>query len=342
MATGYVYDPLFLEHDDAHHPENARRLKAIMERLDSSGMLARLVSIPAVDVPRQALLAVHEASYVDLVRRASETGRGYLDLDTYLSRGSYAAAIRAAGAVCEATRAVLRGDVQSCFALVRPPGHHALPSRQMGFCLFNNVAVAARDALQSGAVARVLIADFDVHHGNGTADVFAVDPDVLYFSTHQYPHYPGTGPTEDTGRGAGRGTTVNVPLPAGAGDQALARAFAEVLVPVSRRFRPELILVSAGYDAHWRDPLASLQVSVQGFAYLVRVLKDLAGELCSGRLVLALEGGYDPEALSHAVLATLAVLAGEQPVDPLGPAPYPEVPVESVLARVRAIHRLEP
>ncbi len=336
MATGYVYDPLFLAHDIEHHPENSARLVSTMQTLEQSGILRRLVAIPTADVPPQVLTAVHDPLYVDLIRRRSEGGGGWLDLDTYVSRASYAVALRAVGAVREAMLAVLRGEVENAFALVRPPGHHALPGRGMGFCLLNNVAVAARDAIRSGAAARVLIADFDVHHGNGTAETFERDPSVLYFSTHQYPYYPGTGRAEERGMG----NIINVPLPAGTGDEGLSLACERLLVPAARRFRPELILVSAGYDAHWRDPLAGFQATVRGFGRLVRILKDLATECCGGRLVLSLEGGYDALALGHSVLASLAALAGEEAEDPLGPAPSPEPPVESVVARVAALHGL--
>lgn len=340
MATGYVYDPLYLKHDLSNHPENASRLVAIMQRLEASGMLARLTAIPASDVPMEALLAVHDGGYVDRVRRWAEAGGGWLGPDTYIVAASYQAALRAAGGVRNATWAVLRGEVHNAFALVRPPGHHALPQTGMGFCLFNNVAIAAQDALRAGAVERLLIADWDVHHGNGTAEIFAAEPAVLYFSTHEYPFYPGTGAADEVGYGAGRGSLINVPLPANVGDAGLQRAFAEVLVPAARRFRPQLILVSAGYDGHWRDPLARLLVSVQGYARLTRILMDLAAECCEGRLVLALEGGYDLEALAHCVLASLAVLAGEEPADPLGPAPFAETPVAAILKQVRAIHGL--
>lgn len=340
MVTGYIYDPLHLEHDSNYHPENGRRLVAVMQALEASPLKAQLQAIAAADVPEASLLAVHDAAYVQMVRRRAEAGNGWLEADTYLSLGSFRSARRAAGNVCAATRAVLQGQMENAFALVRPPGHHALPGHGMGFCLFNNVAVAARDAQLARAAERVLIVDFDVHHGNGTVAAFANDRTVLYFSIHQSPLYPGSGPAEDTGQGAGRGTVVNVPLPAGAGDVAGRRAFAEILLPIARRFAPDLILASAGYDAHWRDPLADLRFSVQGLAHLVHLLKDLAAECCRGRLVLALEGGYDHAALAASVLASLSVLANEAPQDPIGPAPWPEVPADAELAYVRSIHGL--
>ena len=335
MATGYVYEPLHAGHDADDHPENAGRLEAVLRALRGSGFSGRLAAVPAADASREALVAVHSPAYVDAVRRRASLG-GWLQPDTYVMPGSYPAAVRAAGGVCEATRAVLKGEVRNAFALVRPPGHHALPDRSMGFCFFNNVAVAVREALRWGAVQRVLIVDFDAHHGNGTASIFAGDPAVLSFSTHQHPWYPYTGVAEETGAGS----VINVPLPAGAGDEALGQAFGEVLLPAARRFRPDLILVSAGMDAHWRDPLAGLQASVSGIAHLVQVLMALAEEQCGGRLVLALEGGYDPLALGHSAVACLAALAGEPYGDPLGPAPRPEPPVDGVIAHVRAIHGL--
>ncbi len=212
MPTGYVYEPIYLEHDLAGHPENKRRLVTTLQVLTEHRMLERLVQIPARPATMERLTRVHSPGYVEQVRRVAERGGGHLDPDTYVRPPSYEAALWAAGGLVEATRAVLDGDVDNAFALVRPPGHHALASRGMGFCLFNNVAIAARYALAERGLARVLIVDFDVHHGNGTQDEFEADPAVMYASTHQYPHYPGTGHWRETGRGEGEGGLVNIPL----------------------------------------------------------------------------------------------------------------------------------
>jgi acetoin utilization deacetylase AcuC-like enzyme len=344
MTTGYVYDPIYLEHDLRGHPENQQRLKAILRVLEQYGMMERLVSIPAMPISMERLERCHTRSYIEQVRRVAERGGGHLDADTYLRPASYDAALMAAGGLMEATRAVLDGEVENAFALVRPPGHHALRNRGMGFCLFNNVAVAARYVLAERRLDRVLIVDFDVHHGNGTQDEFYDDPAVMYISTHQYPYYPGTGYFSETGAGAGQGSIVNVPLGGGVGDQGFARIFAELIEPVAWRFQPQIILVSAGYDAHWDDPLATMQLSISGYAAIARALKELADELCAGRLVFTLEGGYHLEALAYSVLNTFAVLLGDEGwhlEDPLGPSPRAERSVEEIIARVKQVHGLD-
>jgi acetoin utilization deacetylase AcuC-like enzyme len=343
MPTGYVYDPIYLEHDLRGHPENQRRLKTILQVLQEHGMLERLVPISAQPITPKRLHRAHEPRYVEQVHRVAQRGGGHLDMDTYVRPASYDAALMAAGGLVEATRAVLDGEVDNAFALVRPPGHHALRSRGMGFCLFNNVAIAARYALAEQGLDRVLIMDFDVHHGNGTQDEFEADPAVMYISTHQYPHYPGTGYWNETGRGEGAGSVVNVPLGGGVGDEGFARIFREIIGPAAWRFQPQLLLVSAGYDAHWDDPLAYMQLSVGGYAAIGQALKDLAEELCAGRVIFTLEGGYHLEALAYSILNTFAVLLGDpdwQWVDPLGPSPSRERPVDDIIERVKQVHGL--
>jgi acetoin utilization deacetylase AcuC-like enzyme len=260
---------------------------------------------------------------------------------TYVSPRSFDAAAMAAGGVARAVEAVLAGEIANGFALVRPPGHHATSTHAMGFCLFNNVAVAARVALAGGQAQRVLIADFDVHHGNGTQEIFEDDPAVFYFSTHQYPHYPGSGHWSEIGRGAGEGTVLDVPLPVGVGDAGYARVFAELAWPLAERFRPDLILVSAGYDAHWGDPLAQMNLSLAGYANLARELVQMAEQLCAGRIVFALEGGYQLDVLAYGVLNTFYAMLGEGTVlDPFGPSPHPEQPMDELIACLQKAHGL--
>ncbi len=341
MGTAYVYDDLYLEHDTGQHPENAGRLMAIVHTLEKRGLLNDLTQVEARDATQAELEAIHHKAYIERVKRTADQGGAWLDGDTYVSPASYAAAIRAAGGLIELVDAIMRREADNGFALVRPPGHHAIAARGMGFCLFNNVAIAAAHALSSHGLERVLVADYDVHHGNGTADAFYADPRVLYFSTHQYPHYPGTGDLTETGSDKGQGYTVNVPLPAGVGDQGFRRVFEEVLVPVARRYDPQLILVSVGYDAHWRDPLAHMRLSVTGYARLAQILKELAVETCGGKIAFTLEGGYDLEALACGVVATLEALSGREITDPLGPAPGSEVDISTRLQRVKLIHGIE-
>lgn len=339
--TGYVFHPIYLEHTLVGHPENHHRLQAIMNLLEKEEVLSRLKHLEPKPVPRELLEKVHAPRYIKLVKEIAESGGGHLDLDTYMGPRSYEAALMAAGGAVEAVRAVLDGEVENAFALVRPPGHHATPTRGMGFCIFNNVAIAARYALERKEVERVLIVDFDVHHGNGTQDIFYYEPTVLYFSTHQYPHYPGTGYITDIGEGKGYGYTVNVPLRGWVGDEGFKLIFEEILIPIARRYQPHLILVSAGFDSHWADPLASMLLSISGYTELARILKSLADELCQGRIVFVLEGGYKLEVLSYCVLNVFYVLLGEDKIiDPLGPSPRPEQPVMAIIQNLKEIHKL--
>ena len=322
MQVGFAYDPIYLKHDTGQHVENAQRLEAIISRLEQTGLKQRLITIAPRPATSEELSMVHDEQHIWYIQEAARRGGGWLDPDTVMSADSYDAALYAAGGAIKATGAVMMGEVNSAFALVRPPGHHATPQRAMGFCLFNNIAIAARYALAEFGLERILIIDFDVHHGNGTQEAFYDDPRVLYISTHLYPFYPGSGNAGETGTGEARGTTVNVPLPAGCGNAEYEQVFSRIVVPAAERFKPQLILVSAGYDPHWADGLALMQVSVTGFAAMVKSIREMAGELCDGRLSFVLEGGYNLDALAASVQATFNVLLGETGIkDPLGPPP---------------------
>jgi acetoin utilization deacetylase AcuC-like enzyme len=319
MNVGYVYDPVYLKHETGHHPENARRLEAIMAHLEETRLTEQLTPIKPRPATVKEVTYVHQASYVSRIQDAALRGGGWLDADTVTSPDSYDAALYAAGGVIEATDAVLKGRVNSAFALVRPPGHHATALMAMGFCLFNNIAIATQHALKKHHMEKVAIIDFDVHHGNGTQEAFSSNPQVLYVSTHQHPHFPGTGNIGETGSGAAAGSKVNIPLPGGCGDNEYRQVFEQIIVPATRRFCPQLIMVSAGYDPHWKDRLAMMEVSTTGFAGMVRYIKSLADELCGGKIVITLEGGYDLKALATSVKATFDVLLGKSDIeDPLG------------------------
>ena len=344
MKVGLVYDPIYLEHDTGNHVEVAARLKEVMWSLGNSGVKQRLVEIHPTPASQEELSLVHSIEHISQIEKVAQSGGGWLDADTVMSSASYKVALYAAGGVLNAVDAVMERRVDSAFALVRPPGHHATRTSAMGFCLFNNIAIAARLSLRKYGLDRILIVDFDVHHGNGTQDAFYDDPAVLYFSTHQYPFYPGTGRIDEVGVGKGIGTTVNVPLPAWCGDEEYSQVFQQILVPLAHRFQPELILVSAGYDAHWLDPIGSMQLSVSGFAQMVQILQKLALKLCQGRLVFSLEGGYHIPALARSIKAALEVLLGEVEIDdPLGKPPQSrKAPaVESIIQQVKTLHRLE-
>ena len=312
MTTGLVFDEVFLRHRAPYeHPEHPGRLAAIWNRLKEIGLLDRCRRIPAREATREELLAIHTPDHVDRVFATARRDFVQLDPDTYTSRESAEAARKAAGGVIDLALGVVSGTLANGFALVRPPGHHAEADRAMGFCLFNNVAIAAQAARLAG-LRRVLIVDWDVHHGNGTQASFEEEPDVLYFSTHQFPFYPGTGAATEVGSGAGRGTTVNVPWPAGMGDAEYLAAFDRVLLPIAREFRPELSLVSCGFDAAAGDLLGGMLLSPDGYAAMTERVASLAG----GRVVLALEGGYNLEAVAAAAAACTRTLLGESVAGP--------------------------
>jgi len=310
MTTAIINNPLQAMHDEPSHVECAARMDAIMAALDQSGLRADLVELAAVPVSEAQILAVHERRLLEFVRAVASRGPHWLGADTYIMPGSWDAARMAAGAAVTAVEAVVSGQVSNAFVLARPPGHHATPAQPMGFCLLNNIAIAARHALDSLGVERVAIVDFDVHHGNGTQDCFYDDGRVLFCSTHASPLYPATGAMDDVGIEDGYGTTLNLPLPYETGDLGFQELYSQVVLPAVRNFAPQLILVSAGYDAHWDDPLGPLSLSIDGYAALTQRLVALADELCGGKIMLVLEGGYSKLALAGGVIASLRVLLG--------------------------------
>lgn len=311
MTTAIFRNDLFLEHDPGfNHVESPDRLRAIYQRLDQEPPANTItpVSWPAADYHQ--LTRNHSTRLFDQIAATAGQTFNALDPDTATSPQSFEAACLAAGAVIEGCRMVIAGETDNGFALVRPPGHHAEEDRAMGFCLFNNVAVAARYALNELKLQRVLIVDWDLHHGNGSQHSFYDSNRVLYFSSHQYPYYPGSGGAGETGSGKGEGYTVNVPLSGGQGDHAFARIFNELLIPLTRQYQPELILVSAGFDTYYADPLGGMNVTEKGFAFMTRALMDIAAEVCQGRVVMSLEGGYDLTGLADGAMAVINELSG--------------------------------
>ncbi len=301
--TGLVYHPAYLDHDmGAGHPESPNRLRAIIQRLEQSGTAARLTMIEPRKAEDEWITQVHTPGYVAaLSQNVPTNGRVSLDPDTSMSAGSLTAAYLAAGGVLAAVDAIMTKQVEHVFCAVRPPGHHAEAGRAMGFCLFNNVAIAARYVQKIHGLSRVLIVDWDVHHGNGTQHSFEEDPSVFFFSTHQYPQYPGTGRATERGKGAGERFTINVPMEAGEGDDEYRAIFQKILVPAADDFLPEFVIVSAGFDAHKDDPLASMGLTEAGYAELTGIVAGIAKRHAKGRILSSLEGGYNLTALSASV-----------------------------------------
>ncbi|MGH7770175.1 MAG: histone deacetylase family protein [Candidatus Binatia bacterium] len=308
--TVVVIDPEYLKHDPGEfHPERPERLKVLLH-LAGDLDAQNFALLPPRAATRREIASCHAADYIDLVQATSTANRYALDGDTVTSRDSFGVGLLAVGGFLKLLDAIAAGEARNGFALVRPPGHHALKDRAMGFCLFNTVAVGARYVEHHYGARRVLIMDWDVHHGNGTQDAFYEDPSVLYLSTHQYPYYPGTGAAEEIGSGAGEGYTVNIPLPAGSGDAEYSRVFNEIVVPVAEKFAPDWILVSAGFDPHRRDPLGGMNVTESGFAAMAAMLMRLAEKHAGGKIAFLLEGGYDLAALKNSVAAVLEKMAG--------------------------------
>lgn len=344
MTTAYCSHSSFTEHDFPRHPEHAGRIKAVWEQLSRqrlSDQCEQLAPAPASD---EQILAVHSRAHLDRLMAVAQTDRvTRLDPDTYALQQSPAVARMAAGAVVSAVDAVQTRKSDNAFAVVRPPGHHATVDWQMGFCLLNNIAIAARHAQTRHNCGRVLIIDYDVHHGNGTQDIFYADPSVLFISIHQSPFYPGTGSLAEIGAADGAGFTLNVPIAGGHGDASYERIFAELVWPAAERFAPDLVLVSAGFDAHWIDPLANMQLSLAGYDHLARECLRLAERLCGGKIVFVMEGGYDLNALAHGWRnIARALLGGDELSDPYGqpPAVASGGDVGRVIHEAKLIHKL--
>jgi acetoin utilization deacetylase AcuC-like enzyme len=294
-------DRRFLDHKTGAHPESPLRLEAIWRLLDSSGLAARCTRPTWKAAGNEELLAVHDIDYLSAVAALARRGGGRIDVDTVVSRESFDVARLAAGAVCDATRRVLAGEDTSALCLVRPPGHHALADRAMGFCLISHVAVAARLAVEQQGLDRVMVVDWDVHHGNGTQDIFYEDPRVAFFSIHRWPFYPGTGAADETGAGSGLGTTKNLPVTFGMPRREYLTHFSDELDRFASRHKPQLVLVSAGFDSHAEDPIGSLGLETEDFAELTQTVLAVATDYAGGRVVSVMEGGYNPPVLADCV-----------------------------------------
>jgi acetoin utilization deacetylase AcuC-like enzyme len=305
LPTALLYDDVFKVHETPPgHPESVRRLDAIMDSLDQADFGDALRRLPARDAADAEIAACHTDAYRKRAKEDIALGQLYLSTgDTAICPGSMAAAVRAAGAVCVAVDAVVNSQAKNAFCVVRPPGHHAAPAYGMGFCVFNNIAIAARYAQRKHGVGKVLIVDWDVHHGNGTQDVFYEDGSVFFFSTHQSPWYPGTGGRGETGRGQGEGTTLNRPFAAGAGRREIVGAFQDDLLPAANQFKPELVLVSAGFDSRIGDPLGQFRLTDEDFVELTGIVLGIAREHAGGKVVSVLEGGYALTGLASAAAA---------------------------------------
>lgn len=342
MATAYITDSRFAAHTLSGHPEHAGRLAAIQRGLDENRLLERLSCIEPEPVTDEEMREVHTSRYLGFLASTVERPAMMMGPDTYILPDSYRIARLAAGGVRDVMNAVLTGQADNGLAAIRPPGHHATPSQGMGFCLLNNIAIAARCAMRQSGIKRILIVDYDVHHGNGTQDAFYDDSSVLYVSTHQWPLYPGTGDISDTGVGGGEGYTLNIPMPPGVGDEGYADVFEQIVVPAARRFAPELILVSVGFDAHWADPLANMQLSLAGYDRLARVLLTLARELCKGKIVFVLEGGYDLSVLAFGWANIARALLDDEPIpDTIGSGYGASKSVSEIIERVKRTHKIE-
>lgn len=309
MKTALIYHPIYLQHDTGpHHPERASRLQSILRKLQKTGLIDKLKVIEPKPASLQDIALVHSMDYVLGIKEICKKGGINLDPDTVVSKDSFEAALFAAGAVIKGIDLIFNGEIDNVFCMVRPPGHHASPSQAMGFCIFNNVAIGVRYIRKKYNLNRILIIDWDVHHGNGTEEVFYEDPRVFYISLHQYPHYPGTGSRESTGRGEGKGFNLNIPMESGSGDAEYIKAFRGIIIPKVKDFKPEFIMISSGFDGHKDDPLSSISLTENGYYEMVKMVKEAAKLYSNNRIVSVLEGGYNLLSLANSVHSHLEAL----------------------------------
>lgn len=317
MKTGLVWDPLFILHmeDDQGHPESPKRLKTIYKALEEEGLDDATERLPIRAATDEEILSVHAERHFERVRSSEGRSHCSFDPDTYASAKSYQAAMAAAGSGIDLVDAILDCEIGNGFNICRPPGHHAMHDRLMGFCLLNNIAIAAEHLVSKRGLKRVAIVDFDVHHGNGTQDSFYEREDALYISTHRYPFYPGSGSAGELGSGPGEGYTLNLPFPAGLGDDEYLAAYYNLIIPVIEEYKPEFLLVSAGYDGHASDPLGGMSVTSNGMGQIGAMLVEAAGRVCDGRAAFFLEGGYNVNALAESVVLNIRSMMGEISAD---------------------------
>lgn len=312
MSSGFLYDPVFLDHDTgAGHPECSERLRSSLDYLSQQHWFQSLEEIPSITAERKWIECVHDDEYIKRAKETCHAGSGYLDsMDVSVCEKSYDIALLAAGSVLNLADHIIENKIDNGFAMIRPPGHHAEKHTALGFCLFNNVAILARYLQKQHGLDKILILDWDVHHGNGTQHLFEEDPSVLYISTHQYPFYPGTGSVSENGQGRGQGATLNCPMNAGSTDKEYELAFMQKILPKFDEFKPEVIIISAGFDAHQLDPLAQINLSTDFFGWMTARVMEKADQYCHGRIISALEGGYNLKMLPLCIAEHLSVLSG--------------------------------
>ncbi len=344
MSTVFTFVPAY-EHNLVGHPEHAGRGKAVLKRLTDNQVLGQVTNLEPAVATREQILRAHTPAVFDRVEEISLRGGGNIDADTYATDQSFKQALLAAGAVTDAGLAIANGESKNGYAFVRPPGHHAEFNRSMGFCLFNNIAVAAKEIQASTNCKRLMIVDIDVHHGNGTQDIFYGDDSVLFISTHQFGSwfYPGTGSAQEMGSEVASGANFNVPLVAGVGDEGYLAVMDHLIAPAARKYQPDMILISAGFDAHWQDPLAAMQLSLTGYASMSQKLIELADEICDGRILFVQEGGYMLDVLSCAVQNSISALLHQDEIhDPFGLSPASSYPkLDSLIEELQVLHLLK-